>query len=289
MIVIEGHGWRSSVWGLAFAPDGRTLASCGGGKLRLWDFAANTGRALDGHSRHATALSFAPDGQELAVLALGHLWRGRLDGEPATARHVTTGHPGQVAYSPDGRFLACGNCVWEGRKLIASGSDAPPGLPHGLAFAPDGTLAVARWLQRPGRRGDNTVHLTDPATGRLKATLTGHTDVASCLAFRPDGAVLAAACRARLLAWDVVSGRQLTRIALDRKHFQAVTFTPDGRFLAAVRNDATARFWDAHTWQPARAFEWGIGPLVSLALAPDGLRAAAGSKTGKVVVWDLDL
>jgi WD40 repeat protein len=81
----------------------------------------------------------------------------------------------------------------------------------------------------------------------------------------------------------------LTRLAVDRKHFQAIAFTPDGRFLAAVRNDATARFWDARTWQPARAFEWGIGPLVSLAIAPDGMRAAAGSKKGKIVVWDVDL
>jgi len=34
-------------------------------------------------------------------------------------------------------------------------------------------------------------------------------------------------------------------------------------------------------------YEWNVGTMHSLAVAPDGLTAAAGA-TGHIVVWDLD-
>ena len=34
--------------------------------------------------------------------------------------------------------------------------------------------------------------------------------------------------------------------------------------------------------------EWKIGKLRCVAVAPDGLRMAAGSDRGKVVIWDVD-
>ena len=36
-------------------------------------------------------------------------------------------------------------------------------------------------------------------------------------------------------------------------------------------------------------FTWDVGRLRSVAFSPDGTRAAVGSDTGKVVVWDVDL
>ena len=36
------------------------------------------------------------------------------------------------------------------------------------------------------------------------------------------------------------------------------------------------------------AFNWGVGRLHSLAIAPDGMTAAAGGSKNEIVVWDLD-
>ncbi len=74
-----------------------------------------------------------------------------------------------------------------------------------------------------------------------------------------------------------------------RRHFTDAAFHPSGRFLAATSNDQTVKFYDTTTWGVARTFTWDIGKMRSIAFSPDGNLAAAGSDTGKVVVWDVDL
>jgi WD40 repeat protein len=140
-----------------------------------------------------------------------------------------------------------------------------------------------------GETWEHWIRLLDVTTHQERGTLRGHGNIANDLAFSSDGTALAAACSQFLWVWDVASGEPLTRFKVDRLHFQAVAFTPDGRFLLAVRNDGTVRVLETQRWREQAAFAWGIGPLVSLAIAPDGMRAACGSKRGKIVVWDVDL
>jgi WD40 repeat protein len=308
MLLLEGHHVGRAVRSLAFAPDG-SLASCGGDNtVRLWD-AAGRGRIL-GVYRAPCWLAVAPDGDELAVCHQGGVSLRPLAG--GQGRDVGWG--ARAVFSPDGRLLATalpGLSLWqrEDARLLASedplvlglfrrfwswltGQAAPVSRPSagvvtGLAFAPDGrTLATAR--PEPGATG-YCVRLEDPATGAELGRLRGPGGQPRALAFRPDGRVLAAACGQFLWAWELSTGRELARLKVGTRHFQALAFTPDGRFLAATHNDAVVRFWDATTWTEAGAFAWQIGPLLSLAFAPDGMRAAAGGGRGRIVVWDVDL
>ena len=75
----------------------------------------------------------------------------------------------------------------------------------------------------------------------------------------------------------------------NRKHFTGIAFHPSGRYLAATSNDSTVKLYDTATWELARTFAWDVGRMRSIAFSPDGTLAAAGSDTGKVVVWDVDL
>jgi WD40 repeat protein len=75
----------------------------------------------------------------------------------------------------------------------------------------------------------------------------------------------------------------------NRKHFTGIAFHPSGRYLGATSNDQTAKLYDTTNWQVVKSYTWGIGRMRSIAFSPDGTLAAAGSDTGKVVVWDVDL
>ncbi len=176
---------------LALSADGRQLAAADHLQVILWDLTSGRKLCCQGHQQRSCALAFAPDGKTLATGnedASIQLWetacgerRGTL---PGHSRAVLT-----LAYSPNGRLLASGDFggavkLWamdeerERATLTASGNEIAA-----LAFSPDSaTLAMAV---------DCAVQLWDVNTGHLVARLEGHAAKVKCLAFSPDGKRLA--------------------------------------------------------------------------------------------------
>ena len=110
------------------------------------------------------------------------------------------------------------------------------------------------------------------------------------LAVDSEGRLFVILMRHRLSVWTAsdLAAAPLTIKNPNRKHFTGIAFHPSGRFLAATSNDATVKLYDTTTWYVERSFTWDIGRMRSIAFSPDGMLAAAGSDTGKVVVWDVD-
>jgi WD40 repeat protein len=67
LTILEGH--EAKVWSLAFAPDGRSLATGGhDGTVRLWEVPSGEERAcLDGDVGIIDAVAFSPDGMTVAA------------------------------------------------------------------------------------------------------------------------------------------------------------------------------------------------------------------------------
>ena len=107
---------ETDVNAIAFAPDGRRLATVGDdGSVRIWDVAtAETLMTLKGHTRRVTSVAFSPDGECLASTAPDSSIRisSARTGAPLAVLHVPAIGVNAIAFSPDGARLA--SMDWRG-------------------------------------------------------------------------------------------------------------------------------------------------------------------------------
>ena len=200
-------------------------------------FSANGSRVVD----QVVVDRGGDTGIELLDVASGHTI---LLGKSACSYYITQGisDDGKVAAAVDG----CGHlATWR----ITTGGPIAHKLPGSLAqtvgpirFSPDGKhVAIAN----PTGNGD--VRITDTATGRPTATLTGHTNAIYGIAYSPDGKLLAtASIDETTKIWNPQTG-QLLRTLDDPNPVYRVAFSPDSRTLATIDSKGIIRLWDACT------------------------------------------
>jgi WD40 repeat protein/serine/threonine protein kinase len=172
-LVLQGH--EDQVTALAYAPDGRFLATCGKDKTaRLWD--PQTGRAvavLRGHTGQVSCLAFFSAGQQVVTGSWDETVRVWDVVSASESRQLQA--PGEgvtaLAVTPDGRYLVAGGLDGSLTRWDLAAADAPPktwrghaaGV-NGLALLPDGwTVASAG--------SDGTARLWDVASGQNRAVL----------------------------------------------------------------------------------------------------------------------
>lgn len=296
---------------MAFSPDGRYLAAGDDRAFHLWDLSAGPNRLWSTTEGYlARNFCFAPSGTALLGGAYGTFaWYDVETGKRASDSLLSNFEPEQ--FSPDGQFglavedtrhngrlrLACalvgfGKCseVWE--KEIAYNPDHIWNGYNSLLFSADSNRLVRTFAR--GRAVRNVAptgaEVFDVASGDLVAEWTG--ELPSFLrhgAVGPTGTVVRLQYRA-LYAIDTTDPRSepVKRLNASPKHFTSVAFSRDGTQLATASNDTAATIWDPTSWEVRRRYEWEIGRLRTVCFAPDGLRCAAGSDSGQVVVWDLD-
>ena len=67
---------------------------------------------------------------------------------------------------------------------------------------------------------------------------------------------------------------------------RTIDITADGRQIVTASHDETVRVWDVAAAKELKAYDWKIGLMSAIAIAPDGLTCAAGGTRGRIVVWD---
>jgi hypothetical protein len=130
-VLYAHHGW---VNGVAFSPDGRSLASCSRDQtIRRWDLGTKQELPpLGGYDGESLAIAFSPDGRTIA--AAGRDAKVRLwEGASGKVRHTFSGHRQPVAslaFASDGRSLVSVSLdgsalVWDVTGLRTGKQPAP--------------------------------------------------------------------------------------------------------------------------------------------------------------------
>jgi len=186
---------ETTINGIAFSPDGQTLASTGADKLiKLWNLQTSSEvTTLSGHKLAVKALAFSPDGQTLASAGadkLIKLWSLQTNEEVATL----SGHKlavNAIAFSPDGQTLASAGAdklikLWNLQTSAEQSSfNTNHRLPiHSLVFSPDGQMFISSGE-------DKTLKLFWAASGEEYLSFSIATSLLTALAISPDGQMLA--------------------------------------------------------------------------------------------------
>jgi WD40 repeat protein len=316
------QGVKEAVQVVAFAPDGRTLASTGSDRcIHLWE--QGTGKELarwKSNSPANFALAFSPDGKTLAAGGISssiRIW------DVATRQEVKRLVAGQPAvtwltFSPDGKTLAGsfgdrmkfddggGVALWDTEtwKLTSA-------LVCRHAERHDRWRRVRDWTEEGTRvtRADefgciqdlrwtpdgkslllgtslNGVVLWDIATWKLRTQFNQGNARSADLS--PDGSFIAAADSTLVHLYDVASGEQRTTPKSHRGLVWSVAISPDSKLVLSGAKDGIVCLWEAASGRLLASYDWGIGTIHHVCFAPDGMTAAVAGHDGAIILWDVD-
>ncbi len=280
----------STVYGLAFSPDGRYLAAgMDSNEIRLWRMPEGVQeQILVGHEDTVRVVAFSPDGRLLASCSDDQsirLW------ELATGRCLVTlrGHTNRVrsmAFSPDGRYLwSTGDDgsvrQWDvTRKKAVRVRGRHPSCVWSLAVSADG-----KWVATGGC--DEVIRLW-PAGGDApprSIPTPGYTIWS--LAFHPHRPLLASGLDPEgLRIWDLRTLQEVQRLFGPRGIVWSLAFSPDGDFLASVHDDRTVRVWSVADWRIHRTMLGHASSLRSVAFSPSARTLASGGIDRTIRIWD---
>lgn len=247
---------------LVLSPDGKSLATANWKEgIALWDVA--TGKLVrwfgEGGQKepYVSCCMFSANGRLLAggsyqddVIRVWDVASGK-EVQQLKGQH----RPGTLAFAPDGATLASASMdagsdytvrLWK----LATGEEiwrkvTRPWTAFDLKFSPDGrTLVLVGGL--PGQLNTTgEVRLWDAATGKELRHCEGHRERVDCVAFSPNGRMLATGSADNTVRlWEVVTGRERQCFQGHQSWISAVSFSPDGRLLVSSSDDITALVWN---------------------------------------------
>ncbi len=296
----EGH--VAPVRGVAFSPDGKTLATGSEDKtIRLWDLTGAGPKeltVLKGHSTWVTSVAYSPDGKYLASTGSTddktlRLWK--LKGIKAQETAVLKAPYEEfrsVTFSSDGKMLLAASTDREKTEGVEIGVPAvwvwdlkgerPKELVRLKSSGIHGSVAISP----DGKTVSNGTAIWDLSNFNKRSL-----DVDSWmteLAFSADGKTLAGFTGYKNLRLIDISHKkpEVKRNLRAPADPTGVVFSEDGKKLAVAGKEGKVMVWNTATTR--RLHEWTFpGPVYGLAFAPDSRHLATANGSGTAYILRL--
>ena len=207
-------------------------------------------KSLNGHKKTVTDVVLSPDGKIAASASYDstvRLW-SVPEGEELAVLKGHKKNVGSVAFSRDGEYLASAGLgeeiiIWS----IPSGEQIQQLQGHqvavgGLTFSPDG-----QFLASSGSEQAVLLWSTQDWQIARRFDFDGEPGYPKSIAFSPDWKTMAASSPYQVKLISVEKGNLLKEVNLKVKGVYALTFSPDGRWLANAAADKRVRVWDLST------------------------------------------
>ena len=178
----------------------------------------------------------------------------------------------------------------EESRVIEEISGDEPNMPkEGDPLTKDEVALFERWIKE-GAKDD-----TPPEANSFKLSalpVYAVLPVISCMAFSPDGDVLAVPGYHEVVLHKNDGSGMIARLVGESSRVESVAFSPNGKLLA-ISGGAPARFgeiqfWDAESHKEVHAFKVANDSVFGASFSPDGERLAFGcaDKTVRVISVD---
>lgn len=304
----------SSIESVAFNPDGKTIVSCGGNNIHLWDSDTNQLlETLTGHTESVNSVILSPDGETIASASDDgtiRLWNVNTR-EPLKTLMAHADSANSVVFSSDGETIASSSNdrtirLWNANtgELLKTLTGHVENV-NTIAFSPDGNTIASgsgRLVYLGGGEDSGTcvgqeIRLWNANTGELIKTLTGHTSVVNSVVFSPDGKTIAsgsghwmgyegkASAGEEIRLWNVHTGELIKTLTGHKDVVSSVAFSPDGSYIVSGDWYDWDGYLSSGTWSgEIRVWDAHTGEhLKTLKGHTGGVSSVAFSPDGKVL------
>ena len=204
---------------------------------------------------------------------------------PAAVLSGNAGPVWAIAFTPDAETLAMaiddGTVkLWDvAEKRVRSTIKAHAGPVWGMSISHDGRL-----LATGG--DDGKVRVFDLATTNEARSFETKYAVRTLAFSHTTNDLLVGGRTGQVEVWNADTGERAVATAGHAGTVTSVAFSPDGRTIASVSGDKTAKLWNAATGGEQLSLEGHSGGIYGVAFSPDGSQIVTGGWDKTVRLWD---
>ncbi len=278
------------IYDMVVSPNGASLLTIGfDGMARLWDTQTwSEIRSFSQNSEVGTVVAFSPDGTLIATGSAFpriRIWDSENAEVPLREFRAHTGLVTALAFSPDGqRLVSSGTDTTVRFWDIQSGQEIRQPLIHqavvrDIQLSSDGQTLYTSSDSDVVRVWDIEPQFAFP---RFASSSHHHGQ-----AFSPDGTQLAKLLLNVFSIFDPQTGTELAHYEADAL-LDAVTFSPDGRYVAFGSRPGTVFLWNVHDQAIVQTYGGLKEITFDIAISPDNRTIASGDFNAELAVWELE-